>query len=305
MSMKELQDRYARAIDRLIELTAEDPTLIGLYIYGSSIRGDFWEHSDIDAVFISSDESRPWQVFSLVEEGIHVDAEVCSRNHFRRIHEENLRGSVAHTIFSSGKLLYCEDPALQEYLVEAKQVGQRDLELLRMRTAMNLGGSLHLANKALAFRADPVSGFRWMVLSVEDRSRLTILAHGEPLCRDVVARASQLEAGIDKLWQSVLEAHSDVPELLKIHATMTDALREDAETLFKPLLDYLREERVVRTASDIQRAVGERAGIHSIGMLCHKLAAQGLIQQTTMPVRLTRKGRVDFEETAFFYGGEA
>ena len=309
MSMKELHDRYAVALRRLVELAEGDLTLIGLYIYGSSVRGDVWAHSDIDAVFITSEESRPWQPLFLMQDGIHVSAEVCSRSHFRRIHERSLRGSAGHSIFSSGKLVYSSEPTLQDYLDEAKQVGDRDLEILRMRTAIDLAGSLHLAEKALVVLGNVITGFRRICHALEHLACLIILEAREPLCRDIVARARELDSAFADLWHRALEAHNDPPALIGLHATLDVRVRERASDLFKPLLDYLREERVVRTASEIQRSVGVRIGIedvaHGIGTACDLLADLGLIQRTTMPVRLTKKGRVEFEEAAFFCGGEA
>jgi len=308
MSMKELHARYAAALEHLVERAKADATLIGLYVCGSSVRGDLWEHSDIDAIFVSSDEGRRWQPYSLVEDGIRVSVEVCSRSHFRQIHERSLRGSALHSIFSTGKLIYTADPTLQDYLDEAGEVGERDHELLRMRTAIDLAGSLHLAEKALIFRADPVTGFRRILHALEHFACLTILDHREPLCRDVVSRAVELDPAAAELWRRATAASEEIPALIEIHDTLKEHVRDHAETLYKPLLDYLREERTVRTTSEIQRAVGERIGLpdvaHGIGVACDTLAEMGLIERTTMPVRLTRKGRVEFEEAAFFYGGE-
>lgn len=64
--MKKLQDRYEKALAHLVDMAESDSTIIGLYAYGSSVRGDIWKHSDIDVVFISSDESAAWQACSLV-----------------------------------------------------------------------------------------------------------------------------------------------------------------------------------------------------------------------------------------------
>jgi len=302
-----LQARYAAAIERLVELTRSDPTLIGLYVYGSAQRGDVWEHSDIDAIFITSDESRPWEAYALVEDGIYIDAEICSRSHFRKIHERSLRGSTIHSIFSSGRLVYAADPTLMEYLEQAMEIGGRDIELLRLRLAVELGGALHLAEKALVFRCDGVTGFVRIMACLRTRAALELLAHGEPLCRDAVARASELSPKFEKLRCAAIAACDSVDDLLAVHRTLKGELRADADTFCKPILDYLKEEKRVRTMFEIHLAVGKRADLSSIGLAlaCNELADLGLIERTTHPVRLTKKGRVEFEEAAYFYGGDA
>jgi len=307
MESNALQARYAAAVQRLVELAESDSTLIGLYVYGSARRGDVWEHSDIDAVFITSDESRAWQTHVLVEDGIYIDAEICSRSHFRKIHERSLRGSTVHAIFSSGKLVYAAEPTLKEYLEQATEIGERDIELLRLRLALGLGGSLHLAEKALAFRSDGVTGFVRVVDCLRDRARLELLAHGEPLRRDAVARACELSPDFERLRCAAIAARDNVDDLLCVHGTLKNELRTNAETLLKPILDYLKEERRVRTMFEIHLAVGKRAGLSSIGLAlaCNELADLGLIERMTHPVRLTKKGRVEFEEAAYFYGGDA
>jgi len=308
MSSCTLQKRYDAAIARLAELAQSDATLIGLYVYGSAHRGDVWQHSDIDVVFVSSDEKRPWQAFSLVEDGIQVSAEVCSRSHFRKIHERALRGSTIHAIFSSGDLIYAEEPTLEDYLDEAAEVGERDLELLQLRYAISLGGHLHGVTKALVVRQDTTTGYLSTVHALEDYARLTLLQRGEALCRELVSRACELDEKYAEIWNRALESHNDAQALLAIRDVLDGDLRDDAKILFKPLLDYLQEERVLRTATDIQRAIGTRIGMpdvaHGVGMACEALAEMGLIERATMPVRLTRKGQVEFEEAAYFYGGE-
>jgi len=308
MSSQTLQERYQASVARLAELARSDPTLIGLYVYGSAHRGDVWKHSDIDVIFVTSDEKRPWQAYSLVEDGIQVSAEVCSRSQFRKIHERTLRGSTIHAIFSSGDLLYAEEPTLKDYLDEAAEVGERDLELLRLRYAISLGGQLHGATKALVVRQDTTTGYLSTVHALEDYARLVLLQHGEALCRELVSRACRLDETYATIWNRALESHSDAQALLAIRDKLEEYLRTNAEVLHKPLLDYLQEERILRTATEIQRAIGGRIGMpdvaHGVGMACEALAEMGLIERATMPVRLTRKGQVEFEEAAYFYGGE-
>lgn len=308
MSTVELRDRYADAVERLAQMAASDATLIGFYVYGSAHRGDVWKHSDIDCVFVSADERRQWQAYQLVEDGIHVSAEVCSRSHFRRIQERSLRGSVIHSIFTSGRLVYSEDPALQDYLDEANSVAQRDLELLRMDLAIRLGGALDMAEKALVHREDALTGFHRIFNAFEHRSLLVLLEHDELLCRDAISRACSIDSELSRLWDRAAGSIDCIPALLEVHEILANHADSRAEEHFKPLIDYLREERAVRAMSEIYRAIGERLGqpdmAHHIGMACDALAEKGVIERTTVPVRLTRKGQVEFEEAAFFYGGE-
>jgi len=308
MLSRTLKERYEAAVARLAEMAQSDATLIGLYVYGSAHRGDVWQHSDIDVIFVTSDEKRPWQAFSLVEDGIQVSAEVCSRSHFRKIHERSLRGSTIHVIFSSGELVYAEEPTLEDYLDEAAEVGERDLELVRLRYAISLGGHLHGATKALVVREDITAGYRLTIHALEDYARLTLLQHGEALCSELVSRACAVNEKYAEIWSRALESHSDAQALLAIRDELEGYLRSNVKALYKPLLDYLQEERVLRAATEIQRAIGTRIGMpdvaHGVGMACESLAEIGLIERTTMPVRLTRKGQVEFEEAAYFYGGE-
>jgi len=309
MSGDTLKRRYRRAVERLAERAESDGTLIGLYVYGSAHRGDVWEHSDIDAVFVTSDERRPWETYALVEDGLFVAAEVCSRRHFRQIHERNLRGSSVHQIFSTGAFAYSTDAALEEYLDEATAVGERDLEFLRLQTGLSLGGYIHGITKAIEVRSDAITAFRWTLHALEAVASLVVLEHDQALCRETVSRAHGLDPSFSELWARAIRAHGSLSELQEIRQLLEERLERDSPVLFKPVLDYLREERVVRTATELQRAIGARIGspdvAHGICMGCNLLADMNLIERTTVPVRLTRKGRVEFDEAAYFYGGEA
>lgn len=307
MKMQERQKRYAQAVERLADQTQGDETLLGLYVYGSAHRGDVWEHSDIDVVIVTSEEQRPWAAYALVEDGILVAAEVCSRSHFRKIHERSLRGSSIHAIFTSGDFAYTSDPALEEYIADAAEVGARDLDFLRMRIALSLAGTVHGITKALKVRCDLITAFRMTIHALEDFARLLVLDHDQMLCREVVSRAHALDPSFSKLWTKACNGHRSMQELTDIERLLVGYLSEQARTLFKPLFDYLSEEPVVRTASDIQHAIGKRIGTpdvaHGIGTACEFLADCKLIKRTTVPVRLTRKGRAEFDEAAYFLGG--
>ena len=66
-------------------------------------------------------------------------------------------------------------------------------------------------------------------------------------------------------------------------------------------LEYLRDVGEARSATEIEGHFSRNLGVKGVTTACEYLAAKGFIGKASVPVRLTKRSRVDVQELAFFH----
>ena len=75
-------------------------------------------------------------------------------------------------------------------------------------------------------------------------------------------------------------------------------------TLFRPVIEYLREAGDARSCREIDHHFKLHFGIDGVITACEYLADQDLIGKASVSVQLTKRSNVDIQELAFVYTGE-
>ncbi len=84
-----------------------------------------------------------------------------------------------------------------------------------------------------------------------------------------------------------------------------DYLARRAPTLFRLVLDHLREVGEARSSTEIEAHFKRNFDVEGVSTACEYLADQGLIAKVSTPVQLTKRSNVLVQEQAFVYMGEA
>ena len=82
-------------------------------------------------------------------------------------------------------------------------------------------------------------------------------------------------------------------------------MAQRAATLFRPVLDYLREVAEARSVTEIETWFKRNFNVDGVTAACEYLAHQGLIGRASTSVQLTRKSNVLVQELAFVFTEEA
>jgi len=80
---------------------------------------------------------------------------------------------------------------------------------------------------------------------------------------------------------------------------------ERAPTLFRPVLDHLREVGEARSSTELEDYFTRNLNVGGVTIACEYLSDQGLIEKVSTPVQLTRKSNVIMQEMAFVYMRES
>jgi hypothetical protein len=77
-------------------------------------------------------------------------------------------------------------------------------------------------------------------------------------------------------------------------------IAQRADTLFRPVIDHLRDAGEARSCSEIEAHFKRNFDVSGLTTACEYLADQGLIGKASTPVRLTKKSNIEVQELAFF-----
>lgn len=309
MAKNNIQQKFQAAFDSFLEKVKDDPTIIAVYIFGSLVRGDMWEGSDLDVIAITRDERSPRKMFVLVENGITFHCDVIPRSQFRRSHERMLRGSIPHQMFTSGKLVYSTDESLHEYYRDLAFVGERDREMLACYYGTIAIAHRHSVRKSLYAHQDPTYMFIWLLEVVRYLACIEIALRGETIQREALHQAIRLNPAVfEPVVTGLLQGDKDLEALQDILGLVDAYLIDRATLIFKPLLEYLLNEGEVRGISEIYQHLVNRLQMRESSVQlfdsCNWLAEIGILQEVSNPLKLTPKSQVTVDEPAYYYDGE-
>lgn len=303
-----VQKRYQEALHAFIERVRADKSIIAVLVYGSYVTNELWDKSDIDLWIVGTDETRPFQPFSLLENGIDLHAEVISRNTLKRYLQGSLQGSIASSIFDQSQMVYCSDPSFQEFYENRHGFGDRDRSYQLLRLSAGVIGGLIKAEKWLIYRNDLCYSALHMLKIAEDIARIDLITQGILPDREALLQAMTLRPKIFSVLYEALIVHDvTLTSLREAIQLVKDYLLENAGNLFKPIFSYLSSAGEIRAASEMDRHFLDKVhlepGDNRLNDAYHWLTEQGMLQKIEMPVRLTAKSRTTVNEAGYFYAG--
>ena len=250
-----IQNKFKTALDDLIAQVKKDRSILAAILCGSLSHDIVWEKSDIDLALITIDDKKvASSSLSLYAGGVNVHAMLMPRAEFRKTVEGAVRNSFMHSLLAKGRLLYTHDetiarsvrPAARDrrarHAVPASRGG--DLRARRQFTRLTNGSS------PAATWITPRSGFsmrrpRWR------GSRSS--ARGLLADREVIPQAMKLNPAFFKIVYSDLLNAKKTRKNVQAALDAIDAyLAQRAATLFRPVLDHLRDVGEARSCTEIE-----------------------------------------------------
>jgi predicted nucleotidyltransferase len=304
--MTKTPERHQVALDRLVAKLKEDRYVLAAILFGSLVRGEAWEKSDIDLVAVLRDGvERQHHGYWLLENGVSIWLETIPRSQLKQQFERALPGTIRHAMHSQARLLFSHDESIAAWLQRTERIGGRDQAYQLLRDALGLPYLLEKAEKWLHVKHDPDYCFVWLLHAVSSLARIEVTWHGEAPRREVLDRAlaynpTFFQVAYSDFINGPKDEHTLQQQLERIEAY----LLERADTIFAPLLDYLADAGDPRTLSAINAHFATKLPHAELFIVCDWLAEKGILDKMAAPLRLTRKSQVTVEEVAFYYDSE-
>jgi hypothetical protein len=298
-----VQDKFSAAVDALVEQVKRDKSVLAAILCGSLSHDTVWEKSDVDLVFVTTDDKKPGEEsLSLWADGLNVHACLMPRAEFRKLIEGSTRQSFFHSFLAKGRLLYTHDESIEALCAQLHTLGERDTELQLLAAASGALPSLYKARKWLITRGDLEYTALWILYAANALARVEVLSARLLLDREALPQAMKLNPEFFRVvYSDLLNTKKTAKSVRAALDAIDQYLAERAHKLFAAVIEHLKEAGEARSTTEIDDHFQRNFGISSVVGACEYLADQGIIGKAHLPVRLTKRSNVNMEELAFFY----
>lgn len=299
----ELHARFTRALDELIAEVREDRSILAATLCGSLSHDSVWKHSDIDLGLITIDDRKIESGhISLNADGLNVHAFLIPRAEFRRMVEGSIRNSFTHSLLAKGRLLYTHDESIERMYADLRVIGARDNVIQLFRAASHALAPLYKAHKFFITRGDLHYTTLWILHTATPLAQIEVMNAGLLVDREVIPQAMKLNPEFFRsIYTDLLDKKRTRDNVAAAMGVIDAYLRDRAQALFAPLLEYLRETGEARSATELDAHFIKTFGIESATGACEYLADVGLIQKVSVSTQLTRRSNLSVQELAFVH----
>ena len=296
------QQRFAAALDSLVEQIREDRAILAAILCGSLSHDMVWARSDIDLVLITIDDKKVGaDNLSLYADGVNVHAMLFPRSDFRLAVEGSIRNSFMHSFLAKGRLLYAHDETIATMFESLKEMGERDRGVALFRAATGALGALYKAHKFMRTRGDLNYTTLWILHTASSLATIEVVSAGLLADREVIPQAIKLNPTLfATVYVDLLNEQKTAERVQFALDTVDRYLAKHARTLFAPLLEHLRDIGEARSCTELEAYFKKTYGIEHVTTACEYLADQGIIGKASIAARLTKRSHVDVQELAFF-----
>jgi uncharacterized protein len=306
------QKKFSEALRVLIEQVKADRSVLAAILCGSLSHDTVWEKSDIDLVLVTIDIPKvDRQHVALYADGLNVHAFLMPRAEFRKTVEGSVHNSFLHSLLAKGRLLYTHDPTIATLCARLQDIGERDTQIQLLGAAAHALQCIYKARKWFLTRGDLEYTALWILYAATPLARIEMLSriltrHARLVVdREVILQAMKLNP---KFFQMIYTDLLNTKKTKKnVQAALEAAeayLAKRAESLFRPVLDHLREAGETRSATDIDDHFKRNFGVEGLATACEYLADQSLLGKVSVPLQLTRRSNLQVQELAFVDLGE-
>jgi predicted nucleotidyltransferase len=302
-----IQKKFTEALDELVAQVKRDRSILAAILCGSLSHDTVWAKSDIDLALVTIDDKKlDRSHLSLYASGVNVHAFLMPRADFRKTVEGSVRNSFMHSLLAKGRLLYTHDETIAALCARLHEIGERDTQIQLLAAGTHALGPVDKAHKWLITRGDLDYTALWILYAATPLARIEVLGARLLADREVIPQAMKLNPAFFKtIYTELLNAKKTRKNVQAALDAVDRYLAERTATLFRPVLDHLREVGEARSSTEIEAHFKRNFDIEGVTTACEYLADQGLIAKVSTPVQLTKRSNVLAQELAFVYMEEA
>jgi hypothetical protein len=306
--------RFESALKQLIQRVSDDRYLLAIVLVGSLSEETIWDRDSLWLWIIEADgvtrrlrsDGNDERIFRiLVENGINLHAEVIPRSRFKMMVEGASRTAFSCNFFAERKIVYSNDPSIDNWFQQANTVATKDQEKELLTFATWTIHAHRHALRRLEIKGDLELAKQQVIGAAHSVAHTEIIRRGQICEHDVIYRAIE---GNPELFQviylDVLAKRKSKTVLAKALGAIDGYLDQNYQAHLKPLLSYLKKENRVLPLSEISDyfAFSQLYPWH-LESVCEWLERKGRLEKLSAPFKLTKRSAEDVEEPAYFLSG--
>src|SRR5437016_2041319 len=302
-----VQKKFTEALDDLVAQVKEDRSILAAILCGSLSHDIVWAKSDIDLALVTIDDKKVETAsLALYAGGVNVHAFLMPRTEFRQTVEGAIRNSFMHSLLAKGRLLYTHDETIADLCAKLHEIGERDAQVQLLAAGTHALGPIDKAHKWFVTRGDLDYTALWILYAATPLARIEVIGARLLADREVIPQAMKLNPAFFKtIYADLLNKKKTRKNVEAALDAIDSYMAQRAATVFRPVLDHLREVGEARSCTEIEAHFKRNFDVEEVTTACEYLNAQGLIGRAMTPVQLTRKSNVSLQELAFVYLREA
>jgi len=298
-----MQQRFAAALDALVEQIKRDRSVLAAILCGSLSHDRVWAKSDIDLVLVTIDDRKvPRAGLALYADGVNVHAMLVPRTDFRKMVEGSLHNSFGHSFLAKGRLLYTHDESIAALCSRLSAIGERDTQLQLLAAAAQALASIDKAHKWFVTRGDLDYTALWILYAATPLAKVEVLNARQLVDREVLPQALKLNPEFFKrIYTGLLNSKKTTAVVESALQALDEYVAERTTVLFGPVIEHLKEVGEARSATEIEDYFKRNTGVTGVTGVCEYLSDRGLLGKAPLAARLTKMSNVDVQELAFFH----
>jgi hypothetical protein len=298
-----VQEDFTRALNALIEEIKLDRSILAAILCGSLSYDLVWAKSDIDLVLVTIDDKKvgPSDI-ALYADGVNVHAFLMPRTEFRKTIESSIHNSFMHSFLAKGRLLYSHDPSIADLFGSLTQIGGRDAQVQLLRAATHALSTMYKARKWFVTRGDLEYTTLWILFTAMALAQVEIIGARQLVDREAIPHALKLNPAFFKLiYTDLLNSKKTQKSVQAALDAVEGYLAMRAHSLFRPVIDHLRDAGEARSCSEIDDHFKRNFGIEGVTLACEYLADQKIIGKVSIAAHLTKKSNIEVQQLSFAY----
>ncbi|MFW9809892.1 MAG: hypothetical protein ACFFE6_11010 [Candidatus Thorarchaeota archaeon] len=297
MEDPQVRKMFDEALSRFIEQAKEDSRVLAIIIYGSMAYDEVTERSNINA-YVIVDEGQH-RTARLVEYGVPIDVGIYNKNEFmRRI--QHTRGRGIWQVLTYSKLVFSRDCSFTDwYKNRSKNVGVRDRGYLQMLYFMAVKFDLQKAEKYLYIKNDLAHSFHFFLHGLSELGYLLCYLNDVWPPREVILKGREFLPDLfPKLFDDLIDTEVTKESLDKAIRTAYEYMDSIDLEVHKPVLDFISDEGGTASQTDIMTRFGLKGMVIFEAEHLHR---RRILRRTVTPVKLTKKGVVEYNEPLYHF----
>ncbi|HLH30430.1 MAG TPA: hypothetical protein VKY31_04455 [Terriglobia bacterium] len=298
-----IHQEFSRALETLIEEVREDRSILAAILCGSLSHDTVWAKSDIDLVFVTVDDRKLGSSdMALNANGVNVHAFLMPRAEFRKTVESSIHNSFMHSFLAKGRLLYSHDPTIEDLCGSLAKIGDRDAQVQLFSAAVHALPTMYKARKWFVTRGDLEYTALWILYTATSLAKIEVIGAGLLADREVIPQAIKLNPSLFKvIYTDLLNTKKTEKAVQTALETTEKYMAGRASSLFRPVIDHLRETGEARSCAEIEDHFKRNLGIEGVTLACEYLADQKIVGKVSIATHLTKKSNITVQQLAFVY----
>jgi hypothetical protein len=297
----ELQEQYKNILSDFISEAAVDINILTIILTGGLHHKYINENSDINLIIVVQDDKIKSYDYTCIYQDIIFDIVVFSRTQIIQNLTNQTGDYHRYSYLSDNEILFSRDGSLDEVLNQVRAVKQDYFEKLIINGISDVLSKIRQIKKLLEIKKDTLCAQYYFVKIAETLTQIEHAVNKKTFGLTPVADAYELNKDLfDIFYKEALTFEWTIKKCYKSLDVLHAYIDGYVSVIEKPII------KIFKIANKEILTLGEIAGQFQIFppfmfLFCQWLAKKGTIHQVTIPLDVSKKGKFEIEQIAYFY----